>query len=149
MKNKKGSGQLWGMILYEMTGDGTLNGLWTNTFTGSKKVMSEIARKKGEGNRQEIPGEYYVSWIEDRGGPVSGTLKIEARGNHYYLEWIISGKLSYKGVGMLLAERQLAVTYWDGEGLILGGESGNTGSIGGVGGVGGEASVSGRGAEDA
>ena len=94
--------------------------------------MSEIARKKGDANKQEIPGEYYVSWIEDRGGPVSGTLKIEAQGNYYNMEWVVSGKLSYKGVGMLVAEKRLAVTYWDGEELVLRGGVQETGVLPGA-----------------
>jgi len=116
MKNKKGSGsQLWGMITYELMGDGCMNGTWTNIHTESKKVMNEIARKKDGIDRGELPGEYYVSWIENKGGPVSGTLKIESRVTHYYFEWIVSGKVSFRGVGMQVTDKRLAVTYWDGE----------------------------------
>jgi hypothetical protein len=116
MKNKKsGSSQLWGMIIYELMGDGCMNGLWTNIHTESKKVMNEIARKKTVGDASDLTGEYYVSWIEAKGGPVSGTLKIESRITHYYLEWIVSGKVSFKGVGLQVAEKRLLVTYWDGE----------------------------------
>lgn len=120
MKNKKANGsQLWGMIVYELLGDGCMNGLWTNIHTESKKVMNEIARKKSGGDMSDLSGEYYVSWIENKGGPVAGTLKIESRITHYYFEWIVSGKLSFKGVGMQVAERKLAVTYWDGDSICL------------------------------
>lgn len=120
MKNKKGGGaQLWGMVIYDLTGDGCLNGIWTNTHTECKKVMNEIARKKKGDEKDEFAGEYYVSWIEEKGGPVSGTLKIESRITHYYLEWIVSGKISFRGVGIPVANKQLVVTYWDGEELSL------------------------------
>jgi len=47
MKNKKGGGaQLWGVVLYDILGDGCLNGVWTNNHTEGKKTMNEIARKK-------------------------------------------------------------------------------------------------------
>jgi hypothetical protein len=122
MKNKKGSGsQLWGMITYELMGDGCMNGTWTNIHTESKKVMNEIARKKDSADKSDLSGEYYVSWIENKGGPVSGTLKIESRITHYYLEWIVSGKISFRGVGMQVGDRRLTVTYWDGESISFGG----------------------------
>ena len=120
MKNKKGSGsQLWGMITYELMGDGCMNGTWTNIHTESKKVMNEIARKKDSADKSDLSGEYYVSWIENKGGPVSGTLKIESRITHYYLEWIVSGKISFRGVGMQVGDRRLTVTYWDGESIMF------------------------------
>jgi len=118
MKNKKGGGaQLWGMILYDIIGDGCLNGVWTNTHTESKKIMNEIARKKKGDDKDPIAGEYYVSWIEEKGGPVSGTLKVESRITHYSFEWVVSGKVSFKGVGILMGADKLAVTYWDGEAI--------------------------------
>jgi len=120
MKNKKGSSsQLWGMITYELLGDGCMNGIWTNIHTETKKVMNEIARKKDGADKGDLSGEYYVSWIENKGGPVSGTLKIESRITHYHLEWIVSGKISFRGIGMQVTERQLAVTYWDGESITF------------------------------
>lgn len=120
MKNKKGGdAQLWGMMVYEIIGDGCMNGLWTNTHTENRKVMNEIARKKKGNEKDEIAGEYYVSWIEEKGGPVSGALKIESRITHYYLEWIVSGKVSFRGVGIQVADKRLVVTYWDGEELVL------------------------------
>lgn len=120
MKNKKGGGaQLWGMVIYDLIGDGCLNGIWTNTHTECKKIMNEIARKKKREEKDEFAGEYYVSWIEEKGGPVSGTLKIESRITHYYLEWVVSGKVSFRGVGIPMTSKQLVVTYWDGEELSL------------------------------
>lgn len=120
MKNKKSNGsQLWGQIVYELLGDGCMNGVWTNVHTESKKVMNEIVRKKSGGDLTDLSGEYYVSWIESKGGPVSGTLKVESRTTHYYFEWIISGKLSFKGVGMKVSETRLAVTYWDGDSICF------------------------------
>lgn len=120
MKNKKGGGaQLWGMVCYELVGDGCMNGVWTNTHTDSRKVMNEIVRKKKSEDKDKFAGEYYVSWIEEKGGPVSGTLKIESRITHYYLEWIISGKVSFRGVGIPMTEKQLVATYWDGETVTL------------------------------
>ncbi|HEY8970998.1 MAG TPA: hypothetical protein VIM64_17955 [Puia sp.] len=118
MKNKKGGGaQLWGVVLYDILGDGCLNGVWTNNHTEGKKTMNEIARKKRSPEKDPIAGEYYVSWIEEKGGPVTGTLRIESRITHYSLEWVVSGKSSFKGVGILVGEDRLAVTYWEGEGI--------------------------------
>jgi hypothetical protein len=120
MKNKKGGGaQLWGIVLFDILGDGCLNGVWTNTHTESKKVMNEIARKKKGDEKDRIAGEYYVSWIEEKGGPVSGTLKVESRITHYSFEWIVSGKIFFAGVGLLIQENKLAVTYWDGEAITF------------------------------
>ena len=116
MKNKKGGGaQLWGMILYDIIGDGCMNGVWTNTHTETKKIMNEIARKKKGAEKDPIAGEYYVSWIEEKGGPVSGILRVESKITYYAFEWIVSGKTSFRGVGTLLGDDRLAVTYWDGE----------------------------------
>jgi len=50
---------------------------------------------------------------------VSGTLKVESKITHYSFEWIVSGKTFFKGVGILMGERRLAVTYWDGESVSL------------------------------
>jgi hypothetical protein len=116
MKNRKvGGTQLWGMIIYEILGDGCLNGVWTNTHTESKKLMNEIARKKRSDEKDPIAGEYYMSWIEEKGGPVTGTLKIASKITHYSFEWIVSGKSSFMGIGILVGECRLAVTYWEGE----------------------------------
>ena len=79
--------------------------------------MNEIARKKMSPGKDPIAGEYYVSWIEEKGGPVTGTLRIESRITHYSFEWVVSGKTSFKGVGILMGEKRLAVTYWEGEGI--------------------------------
>ena len=123
MKNKKGGGaQLWGMMVYDIIEDGCLMGVWTNTHTESKKVLHEIARRKKGNEKDPVAGEYYVSWIEEKGGPVSGTLKVEAKITHYSFEWIVSGKTSFKGVGIMMGEKRLAVTYWDGDSLNLPGE---------------------------
>ena len=116
MKNKKGGGaQLWGMMLYDIIEEGCLSGVWTNTHTELKKIMTEIARKKKADSKDTIAGEYYVSWIDEKGGPISGTLKVEAKITHYAFEWIVSGKTFFRGVGMLMGEKRLAVTYWEGE----------------------------------
>ena len=116
MKNKKGGGaQLWGMMLYDIIEEGCLSGVWTNTHTELKKIMTEIARKKKADSKDTIAGEYYVSWIDEKGGPISGTLKVEAKIAHYAFEWIVSGKTFFRGVGMLMGEKRLAVTYWEGE----------------------------------
>jgi len=118
MKNKKGGGaQLWGMMIYDIIEDGCLSGTWTNTHTECKKVMNEIARKKKNDGKDSIAGEYYVSWIEEKGGPVSGTLKVESKITHYSFEWVVSGKTSFRGVGILMGENKLTVTYWEGEAI--------------------------------
>jgi len=106
-------------MLYDIIEDGCLVGVWTNTHTESKKVLNEIARKKKGDDKDPVAGEYYVSWIEEKGGPVSGTLKVESKITYYSFEWIVSGKTSFKGVGILMGEKKLAVTYWEGESISL------------------------------
>ena len=120
MKNKKGGGTpFWGTMLYDIIEDGCLSGVWTNTHTEPKRVMNEIARKKKSEEKDPIAGEYYVSWMEEKGGPVSGTLKVESKITHYAFEWIVSGKTSFRGVGLLIGDKRLAVTYWEGESISI------------------------------
>ena len=120
MKNKKATaGQLWGMMKYDLLGDGSLIGQWTNNHTDANKVMCEVARKKGNEDRDNLSGEYYIAWIEGKGGPVAGTLKIQSKNTHYSLEWIVSGKICLRGVGMAICAKQLLVFYWDGESITL------------------------------
>jgi hypothetical protein len=119
--------EVWGMIAYEIVGDGCLNGLWSNDDKGRGKVMNEIARKKGpdskkwdkasDENRMNINGEYNCAWIERGEVPTIAELKISNMGSAYSFEWLVDGVEHFIGVGRQVGAKQVLVTYWDGDAI--------------------------------
>lgn len=87
----------YGINLYKIQKDGTLNGRWTvNVSQG--RVGAELA---SGGTPGVLEGEYQVrgtSTAEDGGG-YSGTMKINRHGETYYVAWNASGYIYY-GIGL-------------------------------------------------
>jgi hypothetical protein len=103
----------WGMVIYEIRGDGTLSGTWKNNrHSNADSVLNEIARKTT--NTPGIAGTYSVSWIEENNQPHTGTLMIDQIQNNTALSFIwLNGNVSFRGMGMPIGQNQIAVTYWD------------------------------------
>ncbi len=108
-RNKK----LFGLVVYEIAGNGCLNGMWTNNFN-STTFMQEIARKTELTTGDNLIGEYSVTYIESNGECCNGILNITIpnSGRIYNLTWNIDGNIIFEGIGMNTGERQLTVFYW-------------------------------------
>ena len=113
----------WGIVVYEIVGNGCLIGSWAinnkiNFEDDSRRFRNEIARKKSElpelKLNYEVVGEYTVSYIEPDGSAFSGTLSITENTNNgtYKLYWNIKDGDEHIGVGMKTGEKQLTVIYW-------------------------------------
>lgn len=118
--------KLWGMIIYEITGDGCLNGLWNNNHNPKTRVMNEIARKTQDQPAgvysDDITGRYTVSWIEETGiKPDCDELRVSSTQNSsdYRFEWNNGGNRIFTGRGFRIGLNKMAVTYWDGAALSL------------------------------
>ncbi len=116
--NKK----LFGLVVYEIAGNGCLNGMWSNNFSNGI-FMQEIARKIKNKNDDEISGEYFVSYIEPEIEPIIGKLTIEKNNDETYnLKWHhlraswekeeTDPSIVFEGIGMKTGEKQLTVFYW-------------------------------------
>ncbi|MBY0478944.1 MAG: hypothetical protein K2Q24_14955 [Chitinophagaceae bacterium] len=104
----------WGMIIYEIKGDGTLYGTWKNNQLSNDSILGEIARKND--NNPDIEGLYTVSWIEENNQPQVGTLTINLIENNTALsfEWQDSNNQEvFRGMGMPIGLDRIAVTYWN------------------------------------
>lgn len=119
---------LWGIVVYEIVGDGCLNGLGTNNYNGGN-FINEILRKKDGSKiidvRKDIEGKYSTSWIEPKepNEPCCGTLEIIPDNNDgtYKVKWMdIWGRrerenapVEFEGIGVITGEKQLTVFYWE------------------------------------
>ncbi len=114
--------ELWGLIVYEIVGDGCLNGMWTNNdnllwTNNSRRIMNEIARKS-DGEHNNINGDYSVTYIDFNNVTLSGTLTITENNGIFNFEWTINipnnnpNPFIFTGVGMRTGERQLTAIYW-------------------------------------
>ncbi|MBI4929726.1 MAG: hypothetical protein HY841_03110 [Bacteroidetes bacterium] len=108
---------LWGITVYEMVGDGCLNGLGSNNDMNNGErfqFVNEIARKK-DGSGNIIEGTYSVAWIEPRflSDKNHETLKIIPDDDGTYkVQWIISEHVDFEGAGIKTGEKQFTVFYW-------------------------------------
>lgn len=99
----------WGIVVYEIIGDGCLNGVWTNNESDKGLIMNEISRKK-DGQESNIAGDYTVAWIEPNQEPTCGTLEIS---EDYSLEWKgKKGNSIFRGKGVKTGTKQLVAIYW-------------------------------------
>lgn len=104
--------KFWGIVNYEVKGDGCFNGIWTNNDANKGGViMNEIARKN-DNNPNEIIGDYYVSWIEPNQPATFGFLKISPNGIAYDFEWLVDNTSMFKGIGMQVGLHQVIAFYW-------------------------------------
>jgi hypothetical protein len=118
--------KLWGIIIYDIAGDGCLNGLWNNNNNSKMRVMNEIARNmQDEPNAiysDDITGLYTVSGIDERGNkPNCDELRVSSTPNSsiYRFEWNNLGNRVFTGSGFRIGLNKIAITYWDGAGLSL------------------------------
>lgn len=113
--------KLWGITVYEIAGNGCLNGLGTNNDNG-KSLINEIARKKDGSHMKDVDGEYIVSYIEPKDDrPFSGTLIITPNANgSYKFQWkqlkdcqdLKREKIGFEGVGLKTGMNQITAFYW-------------------------------------
>jgi hypothetical protein len=110
------SNTFWGMIIYEIKGDGTLYGAWKNNRLSNGSILGEIARKNEE--TATIEGIYTVSWIEENNQAHTGTLTIRQIQNNTALSfiWQENGNEVFRGMGMPIGLNKIAVTYWNTQG---------------------------------
>ncbi len=105
--------QFWGIINYEIIGDGCLNGVWTNNFEHKGGViMNEIARKRENCQNSRIDGEYYVSWIEPNQTPINGKLSISIIREEMHFTWNIDNTNVFSGVGLQVGLKNIIAFYW-------------------------------------
>lgn len=107
--------QFWGIVNYEIIGDGSLNGIWTNNFEQrGGLIMNEIARKIDNSQNDIFEGEYYVSWIEPNQEPINGRLKIASiHSGELRFEWTINDNSGgFKGVGLRVGLNNIIAFYW-------------------------------------
>jgi len=108
-ENKK---KFWGIVNYEIIGDGCLNGTWTNNDVGRGGViMNEIARKN-DNKQNEVVGSYYASWIEPNQQPITGALQITQHGEELHFEWTSNNVSVFKGVGLQVGLHNVIAFYW-------------------------------------
>jgi hypothetical protein len=101
-----------GTELYTIENDGSLNGAYTN-ITINGQIFKETARRTSIGDTDRIAGEYSSSW-EERDGRHSGTLKITlSPSGEYDFVWRDSNEKVYRGVGYIMNDSQISVSYWD------------------------------------
>ncbi len=100
---EKSNDEFFGIIVYSIEPDGCLNGLWTN-IANYGIIRNEIAQKENiinEINKNEIEGEYIVTYIEDDKKVYYGKLVIEKRQekgkDFYYLKWVFNDKAEFEG----------------------------------------------------
>lgn len=88
-------GEVYGVLLYEIQSDGTLEGRWTYNTAPDGKVGRETATG---GRKDKIEGEYEING-KDIGGEYNGRMNISRSGDTYQLSWTVDDK-TYRGVGL-------------------------------------------------
>lgn len=88
-------GEVYGVLLYEIQSDGTLEGKWTYNSASDGEVGTETATG---GRKDKIEGEYKISG-KDIGGEYNGRMNISRSGDTYQLSWTVDDK-TYRGVGL-------------------------------------------------
>ncbi|HEY9613273.1 tetratricopeptide repeat protein, partial [Allocoleopsis sp.] len=85
----------YGVVLYKIGKDGTLEGKWTSSQQGGE-IGTEIATG---GKPNQIEGDYQVSGTNpNETGRYKGTLNIRKTGDTYQVTWSVGS--SYRGVGI-------------------------------------------------
>lgn len=105
-------GELWGMAIYEFRAQGNLVGRWNNNLIpGTWAINFEIARKLR--NPNDLLGLYSVSWIEENGDAIQGTLEILlVRDAETEWIWTENTTIIFRGTGLRIGPNEIAVIYW-------------------------------------
>ena len=94
-------GKRFGVVLYKIKGDGTLDGRWT--IPGANEA--EGTEQATGGTAGELEGEYTVKGTNPGGkGGYTGELRIRKTGETYQLRWTIPGSRPYFGVGLKVGD---------------------------------------------
>lgn len=88
-------GEVYGVILYRIQSDGTLEGKWTYSNTAEQVIGQETATKSDD---DEIEGTYQVAG-KDIDGEYEGTLDISRSGDTYQFNWTVDNQ-TLRGVGL-------------------------------------------------
>ena len=90
-------GRNFGVVLYKINSDGTLNGRWTIPGANEAEGTEEVSG----GTPGELEGEYSIKGSNPGGkGGYAGKLRIRKTGATYQLRWTIAGSDAYEGVGI-------------------------------------------------
>ncbi len=93
-------GKNFGVVLYQINGDGTLSGRWT--IAGANAEGKEEARG---GAPNELEGEYSIKGSNPGGkGGYEGKLRIRKTGATYQLRWTVPGSQPYFGIGLRVGD---------------------------------------------
>ena len=104
------SHEAYGISLYHINSDGTLDGKWTaNNTTGFVDTEKAVG-----GTPNQVAGTYNVQGTLWKHGTYEGTLKITPLGDIYQISWVVG--VEYKGVGLRVNDRLIVA--W-GEGSLL------------------------------
>lgn len=88
-------GEIYGVILYRIQSDGTLEGKWTYSNTADQVIGQETATKEGD---DDLEGRYRVAG-EDIEGEYEGSLEIRRSGDTYQFDWSVDNQ-TLRGVGL-------------------------------------------------
>ncbi|WP_017717954.1 hypothetical protein [Kamptonema formosum] len=87
-------GKTYGVAVYRINSDGTLDGKWT--YSGGRGQIGEETATGGRSGRVE--GNYEVKG-RDSGGEYNGSLRIRRSDDTYELTWTVD-RTTYRGVGL-------------------------------------------------
>lgn len=102
-----GSGPSYGLVLYTIRPNGTLDGTWT--YAGNDELPG--TEHAVGGSLDERSTTYRVNGVNPGGGQYSGTLSVTRTGQTWQLHWEV-GDTSYDGVGIRSGNR--LVVGWGG-----------------------------------
>lgn len=94
-------GKTFGVVLYKIHDDGTLDGRWT--IPGANEAEgTEVA---SGGKPGQLEGSYRITGTNPGGkGGYTGELTIRKTGDTYQLKWTIPGSRPYYGVGLKVGD---------------------------------------------
>ncbi|MFN8353652.1 MAG: hypothetical protein U0Y10_04380 [Spirosomataceae bacterium] len=85
----------YGVVVYELKADGSLEGIWATNKTGGMTGTEKVVGGKALNGTYDITGTN-----AGNNSPYKGTLTIQKTGSVYSLVWK-TGNVSYNGVGIL------------------------------------------------
>jgi len=104
------SGEAYGISLYHINNDGTLDGKWA----AASNIGTVESEKAQGGTPGEIAGSYQVKGTIGKTRSYQGVLNIIPFGEIYQISWMVGG--DYKGVGLLVDDKLIVA--W-GEGNVF------------------------------
>lgn len=101
-----------GMIIYHNMGDGCISGKYQENNLNQN--VEALKRINDPMLGDEFVGQYNSVWTEKKSSEKATlTIKKDTSHNAYILKWHKKGTVEYWGHGMLNANGELVVCYWD------------------------------------